>query len=62
MVFKSKDKIETRPIKVIRQMGSVTYISEGVEVGENVITKIYFTHFLGQYLILGKTEDSVLKK
>jgi len=39
MVFKDRMNIETRKVKVYRQVGDVAYISEGLESGENVISK-----------------------
>lgn len=39
MVFKDRNNIETRPIEIYRQLGSKTYISIGLEEGEQVIVQ-----------------------
>lgn len=39
MVFKSKNKIETRQVEIYHQMGDITYITSGVNPYENVISK-----------------------
>jgi cobalt-zinc-cadmium efflux system membrane fusion protein len=38
MVFKDRNNIETRQVEVMRQVGDITYISEGVKEGEMVMT------------------------
>ncbi len=38
MVFKGRDKIETRKVEVFRQAGNTTYITAGVKKDEQVIT------------------------
>ncbi len=38
MVFKGRDKIETRKVEVFRQVGNTTYITAGVKKDEQVIT------------------------
>ncbi len=38
MVFKDKKHIDTRHIEVFREVGDVSYISNGLQVGEQVIT------------------------
>lgn len=39
MVFKDRNNIETRKVKVYRQVGDVAYVSEGLAPGEKVISK-----------------------
>ncbi len=39
MVFKDRMNIETRQVKVFRQIGNVAYISSGINAGEKVISK-----------------------
>ena len=39
MVFKNRNNIETREVKVLRQVGNITYISSGLQAGENVVTQ-----------------------
>lgn len=39
MVFKSKNQIETRQVEVYHQLGDVTYITSGLDEGDNVISK-----------------------
>ena len=39
MIFKDRNNIETRNIEVYRQLGDLTYVSEGLKVGEKVISK-----------------------
>lgn len=39
MVFKTKDNIETRQVKVYNQVGETTYITSGVNEGETIISK-----------------------
>jgi cobalt-zinc-cadmium efflux system membrane fusion protein len=39
MIFKSRTNIETRLVEVYRQLGDVTYISQGLSKGEKVISK-----------------------
>ena len=39
MIYKDRNNIETRNIEVYRQLGNITYISEGISVGEKVISK-----------------------
>jgi cobalt-zinc-cadmium efflux system membrane fusion protein len=39
MVFKDRNNIETRNIEVYRQLGNITYVSEGLKAGEKVISK-----------------------
>lgn len=39
MVFKDRHNIETRLVNVYRQLGDVTYISDGLQEGEVVISK-----------------------
>lgn len=39
MIFKDRNNIETRKVKVYRQLGDVAYISEGLAAGEKVISK-----------------------
>jgi membrane fusion protein, heavy metal efflux system len=39
MVFKDRHNIETKQIEVYRQVGAITYVSSGIEVGEKVMTK-----------------------
>lgn len=38
MIFKDRNYIETRQVEVMRQVGDVTYISNGVKEGEQVMT------------------------
>jgi cobalt-zinc-cadmium efflux system membrane fusion protein len=38
MIFKDRNNIETRQVEVMRQVGDVTYISNGVKEGEQVMT------------------------
>lgn len=38
VVFKSRTDVKVREIQVLKQVGDVTYISEGLSEGENVIT------------------------
>jgi cobalt-zinc-cadmium efflux system membrane fusion protein len=38
MVFKDRNNIETRQVEVMRPVGDITYISEGVKEGEMVMT------------------------
>ncbi len=38
MIFKDRNNIETRQVEVLRQVGDVTYISQGLKRGEKVIT------------------------
>ncbi len=39
MIFKNKTTIETRQVKVYRQIGDIAYISNGLNAGEKVISK-----------------------
>ncbi|HUH75273.1 MAG TPA: efflux RND transporter periplasmic adaptor subunit [Chitinophagales bacterium] len=39
MVFKDKQNIETRMVKVYRQLGETSYIESGIQLGETVISK-----------------------
>ncbi|WP_129714774.1 efflux RND transporter periplasmic adaptor subunit [Pedobacter sp. SYP-B3415] len=39
MVFKSRYRIETREVKVFRQVGETAYISDGLKEGDQVITQ-----------------------
>lgn len=39
MVFKSKNNIETRQVKIYNQVGNTTYLIFGLKEGENVISK-----------------------
>lgn len=39
MVFKSRDNIETRQVKIHNQIGETTYITSGVDEGEKIISK-----------------------
>ena len=39
MIFKDRNNIETRNIEVYRQLGDLTYVSEGLSAGEKVISK-----------------------
>lgn len=39
MVFKAKDNIETRQVKLYTQVGETTYITSGVNEGEKIISK-----------------------
>jgi len=39
MIFKDRNNIETRNIEVYRQIGNITYVSEGLKAGEKVISK-----------------------
>ncbi|MCW5912415.1 MAG: efflux RND transporter periplasmic adaptor subunit [Cyclobacteriaceae bacterium] len=39
MVFKDRQNIETRNVEVYRQLGDITYLSEGLQQGEKVISK-----------------------
>jgi cobalt-zinc-cadmium efflux system membrane fusion protein len=39
MIFKSRSEIETRPIKVFKQLGDTTYIESGLNLGEKIISK-----------------------
>lgn len=38
MIFKDRNNIETRQVEVMRQVGDITYISNGVKEGEQVMT------------------------
>lgn len=38
VVFKSRTDVKVKEIKVLKQLGDVTYLSEGLTEGENVIT------------------------
>lgn len=39
LIFKDRNNIETRQVEFFRQVGDITYISSGIEVGEKVITE-----------------------
>jgi membrane fusion protein, heavy metal efflux system len=39
MVFHSRDNIETRPVTISKSLGSTTWISEGLKVGEKILTR-----------------------
>jgi cobalt-zinc-cadmium efflux system membrane fusion protein len=39
MVFKAKDKIDTRPVEIYRNVGGLAYIQSGLEEGEQVIVE-----------------------
>ncbi|KIC95084.1 RND transporter [Flavihumibacter solisilvae] len=39
MVFNDKHNIETRKVSIYRELGDVTYISEGLNAGETIISK-----------------------
>jgi cobalt-zinc-cadmium efflux system membrane fusion protein len=39
MVYHSRTKIETRPVKVYRSLANTTYVSEGLKPGETIISK-----------------------
>jgi cobalt-zinc-cadmium efflux system membrane fusion protein len=39
MVFKNRTDIETRQVEVYRQLGDLTYITDGIKDGEKVISK-----------------------
>lgn len=39
MIFKNRFNIETRKIDVYRQVGDITYVSDGLKVGESVVTQ-----------------------
>lgn len=39
MVFKDKYNIETRKVEIYRQLGDITYISQGIKEGETVISQ-----------------------
>lgn len=39
MVYKNRSNIETRKIEIFRQVGDITYISEGLKEGEKVVTR-----------------------
>ena len=39
MVFKDKDHIETRQVEIYRELGGITYLTGGIEVGERVFVK-----------------------
>jgi cobalt-zinc-cadmium efflux system membrane fusion protein len=39
MVFKDRTNIDTRQVEVYRQLGTISYLSSGVEEGEKVISK-----------------------
>lgn len=39
MVFRDRNKIETRPVDVFRQVGATAYVAAGLQPGEKVITK-----------------------
>ncbi len=38
MIFKDRNNIETRQVQVYRQVGDITYLSDGVKEGEQVMT------------------------
>src|SRR6218665_1372598 len=38
LIFKDKNNIQTRQVEVFRQIGEITYISSGLDVGEKVLT------------------------
>ena len=38
LIFKDKNNIQTRQVEVFRQIGNITYISSGLDVGEKVLT------------------------
>jgi membrane fusion protein, heavy metal efflux system len=39
MVFKSRDNIETRQVKIYNQIGETTYLSSGLQEGEKIISQ-----------------------
>lgn len=39
MVFKDKQNIEVRKVNVYRQLGDISYIKSGIEIGEKIISK-----------------------
>ncbi|HSY62261.1 MAG TPA: efflux RND transporter periplasmic adaptor subunit [Cytophaga sp.] len=39
LIFKDRNNIETRQVDFFRQVGDITYISSGIEIGEKVITE-----------------------
>ncbi|WP_018344326.1 efflux RND transporter periplasmic adaptor subunit [Cytophaga aurantiaca] len=39
LIFKDRNNIETRQVEFFRQVGDITYISSGIEIGEKVITE-----------------------
>lgn len=39
MIYKNRSNIETRRIEIYRQVGDITYVSEGLKEGEKVVTK-----------------------
>lgn len=39
LIFKDRNNIETRQIDFFRQVGDITYISSGIQIGEKVITE-----------------------
>ena len=39
LIFKDRNNIETREIKVLRQVGETTFVSQGLTEGEKVVTK-----------------------
>jgi cobalt-zinc-cadmium efflux system membrane fusion protein len=38
LIFKDRNNIETRQVEFFRQIGPITFISAGINVGEKVIT------------------------
>ena len=38
VVFKTKTNIKVKEIKVVKQVGDITYISEGLSEGEDIVT------------------------
>lgn len=38
IIYKSRTDVKVREIKVLKQVGDVTYVSEGLSEGEQVVT------------------------
>ena len=39
LVYKSKTQVDTRPVKVVKTVGDVSYVTGGLKAGETIITK-----------------------